>query len=328
MKSVSRCLLLAGLIPGLFLASSCDRRPSAQSEAEIVEARRALAKARAELETTKATSQLLEEKLGEVTAVLQATTDKLESATAHLQAGDPRSAPPTAAAKPPAPVRLPDDVPEPQVVTSVDRAGRPVQELVFPQLPGPDGRLLARDVRFRDRYGRRLVFGRTDGAPLAYDIDDVHPAVLVRLGIDADQARQDQYEIDQQKRLQAEAVQKATIVRQAAEMKLREQHEAARREQARLAEEQRKADAERAFKLQQLEVERQKAEAALRNADAAILRALNPIPIYIDQRRLPRTTNQPPVAPGLPVPPVQPTPGVAPVAPTAPSPDAQPTPPR
>lgn len=128
---------------------------------------------------------------------------------------------------------------------------------------------MATNVIFSRLYGRKLAFRPTAGVPLAVDVDDVHPAVLSYLKIDAESAK------DQQRRSDL-----AWHARLVAERKaLQEKYEAQERlriEQAKANAEMARARAEERRQLEAAENERMKAFAEMRKADAAMIEALKP----------------------------------------------------
>jgi len=315
-------LLLLGLGAVLLVALAAlllhSRAGQARVRAELAEAREAATRQGIELRVSRETAAQLEQKLTEVAEVLSQTTEKLAETSQRLAAGETRQTNAPAGGQKPAgqPVANPAPAPE-----------RELNLLTLAELPGAKGGVLATNVTFAGLSGRRLIFRRAEGPPTAFDVDDVHPATLARLNVDPDAAKQRQYELDQQKRAHAEAAARAYQTRLAAAQKLAEQEAARRRDQAREAEEQRKIAEERALKLEALEIERQKAQAALRQADAAIIQALNPVPVYVNPlfNSVTNTLPSSPSAPNRPQAPTLPTAPTAPIQPQAPTPSALPT---
>lgn len=303
------CLLAFLIIIPLHLASVADR---ARLESELAASKQAGREMVASLNASSGTVAQLEQKLGEMSTMLTATADQLQ-----LMAGQSQKGPVAGAAQ----------------VKAVGGDGQAGLGMEFDRIDGADGVLLATNATFSGLYGRRLVFRSPGMAPLGFDVEQVHPEVLAKLDVNADLARRRQYEMDEEKRSQAEAVRKAYQLRLAAERKYAEQMEAVRREQDRLAREQQKEAQERALALDQLAVERQKAEAALTAATAAMIRAQNPTPVYVygagvtlpmpvsNESTLPTppTPGTPPVAATPPVMPSQPARPVPPTPPTKPT---------
>lgn len=71
--------------------------------------------------------------------------------------------------------------PEPQVTT--DDNGK--RSYFFPELHGPDGRVIAREAEFRELLGYTKLSFRTSDGIRYYSLDDVHPEVVRYLGYDA-----------------------------------------------------------------------------------------------------------------------------------------------
>ena len=80
---------------------------------------------------------------------------------------------------------------EAPTVTEPSVPGVAAPRRYFNQLSGPDGEVIATDVTFSARYGRRLAFRDSQNRPFAVDIDAVHPGVLGHLGIKREDALKD-----------------------------------------------------------------------------------------------------------------------------------------
>lgn len=293
--------MLAALVLALLLGAVWDSQRQAKERmvAELERAQRSLSASARALNTSRDLSKQLEEKVGQLAEVLNQSTEKLNEAHSKLSQYETRGKPPVATGAVPAPV----------VSESKDRAGKVIKHYTFAKVLGKDGQLLAADVEFGSLYGRRLVFRRAAGSPLAFDVDEVHSDVLAHLQIDPDAAKYQQTQMDLQKKQREEAAYKDYLVRQAAERKA---ILIAKAEQAKAEEARRKQQAEMDLKYRELENDRIRAEAQLRSADAAMARAYNPSPTYYTY-----PLNGVPYVNGLPVYPV--FPGTAPTAPTAPT---------
>jgi len=89
-------------------------------------------------------------------------------------------------------------VPLPQAITlTTNTLGSPQRQVLISALYTPKGGALGTNLEFSGVYGRRVAFrDPTTNRRMAFDVDQLHPAVLAALGIDADaqklaQARQE-----------------------------------------------------------------------------------------------------------------------------------------
>ena len=172
--------------------------------------------------------------------------------------------------------QLKAEVPAPAVTTNLTAAGKPQKTYTFSKLIAPDGHALAAEAEFRTQFGRRFVFRSGAGRPIAYDVDELHPGVLLHLGLDREAALAAQAEIDRQAKVaeqkhRAQLAARAEAEKQAAELRAKYAVE-----YAKLSEERRKVQVEEQLKQQAADTERLKAEASMRAADAAVQEALRP----------------------------------------------------
>ncbi len=181
--------------------------------------------------------------------------------------------------------QLKSEVPAPVVTTSLNPAGKEQKTYTFPKLMAPGGNPLATDAEFRSQFGRRFVFRSGNGRPLAYDVDELHPGILLHLGLNRDSALAAQTEIDRQVQLAEQNYRAQQAAKAEAEKKAATQRAKLAVEYAKIAEERRKAQVEENLQLQAAETERLKAEASMRAADAAVQEALRPFyPDYFIQQ--------------------------------------------
>jgi hypothetical protein len=181
--------------------------------------------------------------------------------------------------------QLRSEVPAPIVTSSRNPAGKEQKTYTFPKLMAPGGNPLAADAEFRTQFGRRFVFRAGSGRPLAYDVDELHPGVLLHLGLNRDMALTAQTEIDRQAQLAEQSYRAQQAAKAEAEKKAAAQRAKYAVEYAKIAEERRKAQVEEKLQLQAAETERLKAEASMRSADAAVQEALRPFyPDYFIQQ--------------------------------------------
>ncbi len=292
-------LLMAIAVPaalGLLLFQTRLASPTAPASAEVEAARKETVSALKALDQSQETVAMLESKLTEVADVLARTTDKLQETSAQLAALQAPQGTPTNGAPALAEGKAAINSMAPPVALKKIE----FKETFFDSVPDAEGKELLSKATFTGMTGRRLIFRPQQGPPTTLDVDQVHPQVLAMAGVDADAAKQAQYELDLSKKAQAEAAQKAYQKQQATVRKLQEQLAARQRELAREAEEKRRIDEERAMKLEALNIERQKAQAALRNADAAMVRAMNAVPVLVGGTFVAGTNTVAPPAAGSP----------------------------
>lgn len=191
-------------------------------------------------------------------------------------------------------------VPAPTVTTNRTLTGKEQRTYTFAKLLAPGGNTLATEAEFRTQFGRRFVFRAGANRPLAYDVDELHPGVLLHLGLNREAALSAQSDIDRQAQLAEQKYRAQLAARAEAEKKMAEQRAKMAVEYAKIAEERRKSQLDEQLKLQAAETERMKAEASMRAADAAVQEALRPFyPEYFIQQVL----TPPPVivVPGQPI---------------------------
>jgi hypothetical protein len=137
-------------------------------------------------------------------------------------------------------------VPEPTLIGKV---------FVFPKVVGIHNEILATNAAFAYIAGRRLVFRPGNLNSVVADVDDVHPLMLKYLGIDGEAVKESQRKVKEQAAADAAALAEANRAQAGRDRQAWEAGAPAR-------EAKRIADA-------QLAIEQQKADAALRAADAA-----------------------------------------------------------
>lgn len=298
-------LALLGLLAALLFQRSANNRLAKELEA----AQKSVQASQRAIETTGSLSRQLEEKMGRMTEVLNQSTERLTETSAKLKEYEAKFGPVGASRRQPLSpdeaARLKAQVPAPQVEEGKDRSGKVVKRVVFTELTGKEGKVLATNAEFGSILGRRLFFRRAVGSPLAFDVDELHPGVLAYLDVNPEEAKYQQVQMDQQKKEREAAAYKDYQARQIAERKA---WEVARAEQARTEEARRKQQAELDLKYRELENDRIRAEAQLRAADAAMTRAVNSAPYYYNQ--VPYYVPLYPFAPGTqPTPPTPPSGG-------------------
>ena len=217
----------------------------------------------------------LEKQVDELTEVLTQSTEKLQQATAALSAPPPaRQAPPPMTAAEVS--RLQSAVKEPTVTTETDLTGKESRKYVFPELIDPTGKTLASNMEYTQQYGSRVAFKSETGKPAIYEAEDLHPGILAHLGIDLYEAKRKQEELDDQRKKHKEIARLQQAARQKAQR-------LAAIEEAKRADARQKEKFERDAKLAQIANDRLRAEAAMRQADAAIMESQRPPDIYYGQ---------------------------------------------
>lgn len=229
----------------------------------------------------------------ELTEILQLSTEKLQQATAALTNRPTAVAAGTQVARPaPPPLsaevieHLQAQVKTPVVATGQDAAGEETRSYIFPELVSPDGRLLGADMTFSRQYGSKLAFRPRSGAPVTFEVDELHPGILTHLGIDPYEAQRAQSEMDEKAARRKEAQRERELARHKAQAE-------ALKERAELVKELRKETFDRQMRLAELENERTKALAAMKQADAAMVEAQKPPPtlLYSGATRFNLTTS-------------------------------------
>jgi hypothetical protein len=151
----------------------------------------------------------------------------------------------------------------------------------FARLSDSGGRVLLTNAEFRGSFGRRLMF-RPEGSYVRnFDYTELHPGVLAHLSLEPSELVAQQNALDTKKAQAELAAQKAREAKALADKKYQEALKAASSLQARINSEKKKTDQEEKLRLQALETERMKAEAAMLQAEAAMEKAKNPQPVIL-----------------------------------------------
>jgi len=221
------------------------------------------------------TMQEQEEQILELTELLQRSTDKLQQATAALTNRASALATPAGLVPPPLTTEdvreLQSEIKAPSVEVVVGQDGEETAIYTFPELVSPEGELLGADMKFSRRYGSKFAFRDNEGQPVSFDAAALHPGILTHLGIDPYEAQREQDALEEKQARRKEMARLRQIARLQAEA-----------ERAELAKELRKEAFERQARLAELENERTKAEAAMKQADAAMVEANKPPPTLIN----------------------------------------------
>jgi len=171
-------------------------------------------------------------------------------------------------------------VPAPAI--SLSSSSRNEQKVyTFSQLPAADGRALMTAAEYRGSIGRKLMFRSANAAARSFDYSELHPGVLAHLSLEPADLKAQQSALDDKKQQAEYAAQKAREAKAVAEKKYQEALLAVRVVQNRIAAEQKKVEREENLRLQALETERMKAEAAMLQAEAAMEKARNPQPVLL-----------------------------------------------
>lgn len=246
-------------------------RKTAQLTHELESAQVALKESQSGLAQQDASIAALETQVLGLTEVLTQSTEKLQQATAALNAipSGSQAPPPLSAAEI---SQLQAAVKDPFVTTETDRKGAEIKTYVFPELIDPDGKHLASNMEFTRLYGTKLAFKSASGAPASYEAEELHPGILAHLDISLYDAKQKQEEWENQIKRRKEIAMQQQAARQRAELE-RRKHEAERL----------KEELDRKAKIARIENDRMLAEAAIRQADAAIMEAQRPPDNYYSQ---------------------------------------------
>jgi len=151
----------------------------------------------------------------------------------------------------------------------------------FAQLPAVDGHTLMTSAEYRGTIGNRLMFSSVGAAARTFEYQELHPGVLAHLSLEPVELEAQQTALDEKKSQAEYAAQKAREARAAAEKKYQEALQAARIVQSRITADRKKIEYEESLRLQALETERMKAEAAMLQAEAAMEKARNPQPVIL-----------------------------------------------
>ena len=259
------------------IALSLQRKESDRLQARLNDTERLLASTQEALANRADLSRALEAKLAQLNLALSESTTRLKAADQAADNFGSRPVRPQFADKRSVLAELARaGIPAPLITMVTNAAGAETEASLFPELRGQDLRRLATAVRFSDIHGRRLVFRSSTGLPVAFDVEELHPALLAHLGIDAEAAKRAQAGIDQQKRLRAEAAEKDRRERAEAARKQLEATAKALAEQRKLEEVRLQAQAGQEANRLSAATDHLLALAALRTAEAAYERAQMP----------------------------------------------------
>lgn len=265
-------IFLAALALTLAFAFN-QRQETARLSAELTTTLGALKESQSTLAEQDGSVATLEKQVDELTEVLTLATEKLQQATAALSAPPPtrRAPPPMTAAQV---SQLQSAVKDPAVTTKTDRKGTEVKTYFFPELIDPTGKHLASNMEFTKLYGTKVAFRSATGTPASYEAEELHPGILAHLGISLYEAKQEQDDWENKiKRRKELALQQQTARWKAMQL--------AAVEKAKRDKERRKELFDKNAKLAQIANERMKAEAAMKQADAAIMDAQRPPDYYV-----------------------------------------------
>ncbi|MBI5384899.1 MAG: hypothetical protein HZA90_09460 [Verrucomicrobia bacterium] len=278
-------LVLAGLAGWLSWAGYMQRARQEALRVELAATRKAIEVLAADLQESRHRTAAFQAKVNQLTMVLTNSTAELSAVRQRLHDLEfQRNAPAAVLASAPKDAitqRLLNEC-APTVTVTTNAQGREERRVVFATLFGPASQVLGRDLEFSATYGRRVAFKETASARrMAFDVDEIHPFALAHLGIDPDEQKLRQMQQDSLwRQVEAVGLQLAAEEQQKREVQ-RAVAEAARAEERKQLAEQQKRQDELELERQRLQNEAVRADAAMRAADAAILRALNPPPVII-----------------------------------------------
>jgi hypothetical protein len=229
------------------------------------QAAKAIAALRIQIEQSKLDSQSKDATISDLQAKMEQIVNVLTNSTAKLAQANGDAA----------------DLKRQVEDLKLSQSQRDEQAKMMAQVPANEvwsktGKVLLVDAQFVQVDGRRVIFKHGAGMFDSYDVDDLHPAVLARLHINPDQAKQRQITLNEK-----EAAFAANRQREIQEMIVRQAQEKA--EQDRIAAEQAKQDAinarqawEDGLRATQANNDTMRARAAVESANAAMYQALNP----------------------------------------------------
>ncbi len=238
----------------------------------------------------------------ETLAISRETNLKLQARLAELSATNQAAMPPEPASPPPASLAEPEltIAAEPKLArwTAAESAhyqaqvsapsvqhvtnGKLERKIIsFAKLPAADGHTLMTAAEYRGSIGDRLMFSSAGAAARTFEYTELHPGVLAHLSLEPAELAAQQAALDEKKSQAEYAAQKAREAKAAAEKKYQEALHAARIVQSRIDADRKKAAFEENLRLQALETERMKAEAAMLQAEAAMEKARNPQPVLL-----------------------------------------------
>ncbi len=238
----------------------------------------------------------------ETLAISRETNLKLQARLAELTATNQIVTSPEPASPPPASLAEPEPTiaAEPKLVrwTAAESAhyqaqvtapsirhvtsGKLERKIIsFAQLPAADGHTLMTAAEYRGSIGDRLMFRSAGAAARTFEYTELHPGVLAHLTLNPAELEAQQAALDEKKSQAEYAAQKAREAKAAAEKRYQEALQAARIVQSRIDADRKKAAFEENLRLQTLETERMKAEAAMLQAEAAMEKARNPQPVLL-----------------------------------------------
>lgn len=282
------------LLVGVLLAMLIQERRFAARTEELLQVQTALKLADQTMAVHLETTRKLEAKLAELTNTNTAPVSAISLANPVPVA--PTAAPaPVIVSNAPVEVAVVNTVPAwtaanrayylsqveaPRESSVTNSAG--VQRIVtFSRLLDSSGHTLLTNAEFRGSFGRRLMF-RPEGSHVRnLDYTELHPGVLAHLSLEPSDLVAQQNALDTKKAQAELAAQKAREAKAVADRKYQEALKVANALQARINTEKKKTDQEEKLRLQALETERMKAEAAMLQAEAAMEKAKNPQPVIL-----------------------------------------------
>lgn len=275
-------LLLIILVVALAWLGHAQRQEGRSLSSRLDQAQRALASNELVLRQTRQTAQALEAKVGQLIMVLTNQTAELSAARTQIRDLETRAPhPPDAIALAPKDEQTQRFVAAcaPTVSVVSNATGGPSRLCLFKTLYGRNGEVLGRDLEYSAVYGRRVAFKEViSSRRLAFDVEELHPYVLAHLGINADGQKQYQARQDELWRRMEAAGLKSAAEEQSRREARKAAEDAARIEAEKLLAEQRQREHEQEMQRRAMENESLRAEAAMRSADAAMIRALTPPP--------------------------------------------------
>jgi myosin heavy subunit len=265
---MKKTLSLAVILTCLALGCSNNDDKVAELETKLAENQEQVAKIQAESASTTASNVELNKKLEQLASALSTVANQRNALAAELEKvkANQKLSDNTASQSP----SLPEGLEMPKVVEVDGPGNTKVTTFYIADLKSPNGQSLGKALTFSQAVGKRLIFRRQDGPPIAVDADTVHPFILAAMNLSPEDLNDQQNQLDEKKRLQDAAGRESYARKLAADnLSARANAEMELRKAAIQAEQSQQA-AQIALQAEAIRNDRMRAEAAMRQADAAM----------------------------------------------------------
>jgi len=248
--------------------SSSEHDKVADLEAKLAEGQEQTAKLQATLATASASNAEINQKLEQLASTLSSVANQRNAFAAELERLKANQKPSEGAdTQPP---KLPEGIEMPQLV-EIDGPGNTKETTFYiADLKSSAGQSLGKALTLSQTVGRRLIFRQKDGPPIAVDVDALHPFFLAAMNLSAENLKAQQLQLDEKKRLQDIAGKENYARKVAAENLAARANAEMEIRKAAIQEEQSQKAAQIALQAEAIRNDRLRAEAAMRQADAAM----------------------------------------------------------